>query len=168
MAFVVAAGGFTLRVGRGGSLSTNFSRTSVRVPRRARLFCTATPDGSTGSTVPAASETEESKPYEVPTLDLDGEAVKDRVMSMASDVGARPAYYGKVVAYISGALVALTIVRAVVSAVDAIPVLPSVLELIGLGYTSWFIWRYVLFKESREELMEEIEDLVGRARPSSE
>jgi hypothetical protein len=27
------------------------------------------------------------------------------------------------------------------------------MELVGLGYTAWFVWRYLLFKSSREELV---------------
>lgn len=86
-------------------------------------------------------------------------------MEVVTDVGARPLYYGKIVGYAVGALISFTVLRAVVAAVDSIPVLPGALELIGLGYTAWFVWRYVLFKESREELLEEIEDFLGRAKP---
>jgi len=30
---------------------------------------------------------------------------------------------------------------------------------VGLGYTAWFTYRYLLFKSSREELLEDIEEL---------
>lgn len=86
-------------------------------------------------------------------------------MEVVSDVSARPLYYGKIAAYAAGSLVAFTILRAVVNAVDSIPVLPGALELVGLGYAAWFVWRYVLFKESREELLAEIEEFIGKARP---
>lgn len=86
-------------------------------------------------------------------------------MAVVSDVGERPLYYGKIVGYGVGGLVVLTVLRAIVTAVDSIPILPSALELIGLGYTAWFFWRYIIFKESREELVEEIEQFLGRARP---
>jgi hypothetical protein len=35
--------------------------------------------------------------------------------------------------------------------------LPKVMELVGLGYTSWFIYRYVLFQDGRKDLGEDIE-----------
>jgi hypothetical protein len=38
---------------------------------------------------------------------------------------------------------------AVVSFVNAVPLLPKLMELIGLGYSSWFIYRYLLFKARR-------------------
>lgn len=86
-------------------------------------------------------------------------------MDIVSDVGSRPLFYGKIAGYAVGGLVTITVLRAVVAAVDSLPVLPGALELVGLGYTAWFVWRYVLFKESREELLEEIEDFLGRAKP---
>jgi hypothetical protein len=36
------------------------------------------------------------------------------------------------------------------------------MELVGLGYTTWFVYRYVLFKESRKELVEQVDALVAR------
>jgi hypothetical protein len=36
---------------------------------------------------------------------------------------------------------------------------PKLFELIGLGYSAWFTYRYLLFKSSREELVEDIEVL---------
>lgn len=115
-----------------------------------------------------STSTTDATPVEAyPAVDIDPEAIKERALAAVEDVTARPAYYGKIAAYALGALVGVTILKAVVTAVDSIPVLPSLLELIGLGYTTWFIWRYVLFKESREELLEEIEDFLGRAKPNA-
>ncbi|XP_057857665.1 protein CURVATURE THYLAKOID 1A, chloroplastic isoform X2 [Cryptomeria japonica] len=37
--------------------------------------------------------------------------------------------------------------------------LPKVMELIGLSYSLWFTYRYLLFKESRKELAANIEEL---------
>lgn len=37
--------------------------------------------------------------------------------------------------------------------------IPKVFELVGLGYTAWFTYRYLLFKSSREELVQDIEVL---------
>lgn len=46
-----------------------------------------------------------------------------------------------------------------VGAVNGIPLLPKLLELVGLGYTSWFVYRYLLFKSSRQELAADLEEL---------
>ncbi|KAL7104318.1 hypothetical protein ACP275_08G236500 [Erythranthe tilingii] len=58
-----------------------------------------------------------------------------------------------------GAALALWLSAAVIGAVDSIPVLPKVLELIGLGYTIWFSSRYLIFKENRDELFARVEQI---------
>ena len=40
--------------------------------------------------------------------------------------------------------------------------LPKLLELVGLTYTGWFVYRYLLFKESREELVEEVNQIKAK------
>lgn len=42
--------------------------------------------------------------------------------------------------------------------------LPKLFELVGLGYSAWFTYRYLLFKSSREELVEDIEALKKKIR----
>ncbi|XP_050230788.1 protein CURVATURE THYLAKOID 1C, chloroplastic [Mercurialis annua] len=53
-----------------------------------------------------------------------------------------------------------------VSAVDKLPVLPSILELIGILYSSWFVYRYLLFKPDREEIFrivnKSVSDILGQ------
>ena len=58
-----------------------------------------------------------------------------------------------------GALIALLILSKIISAIDSVPLLPNVLEIVGTGYSVWFITRYLLFKESRDELFAKFEDL---------
>jgi len=41
----------------------------------------------------------------------------------------------------------------------AVEQLPKIMELVGLGYTGWFVYRYLLFKESRKDLASDIETL---------
>jgi hypothetical protein len=43
--------------------------------------------------------------------------------------------------------------------INAIPLFSSTFELIGFGFTSWFVYRYLLFAESRQELSQEYQDL---------
>jgi len=64
-----------------------------------------------------------------------------------------------VLLYAGGAVVVVWASATVVSFVNAVPVLPKLMELVGLGYSSWFVYRYLLFKESRAELLEDIESL---------
>jgi hypothetical protein len=66
---------------------------------------------------------------------------------------------------ISG-IVTVYITLAVLDAIDDIPLLAPVLELVGLGYTAWFIYRYLWKAENRQELIKEFEafksQVVGR------
>ncbi|XP_004300075.1 PREDICTED: protein CURVATURE THYLAKOID 1C, chloroplastic isoform X1 [Fragaria vesca subsp. vesca] len=41
-----------------------------------------------------------------------------------------------------------------ITAIDRLPLLPTVLEVVGILYSSWFIYRYLLFKPDREELFQ--------------
>ncbi|KAL6605807.1 hypothetical protein ACP70R_028146 [Stipagrostis hirtigluma subsp. patula] len=64
-----------------------------------------------------------------------------------------------VLLYGGGAVVAVWLSSVVVGAINAVPLLPKIMELVGLGYTGWFVYRYLLFKESRKELATDIESL---------
>lgn len=159
------------------SFSNGLSTTTLRRPQlcisstssfRPMVMTTTPPETQSEDTSTfRASDPTTSSPA-VESYELDTDAIKDKAMEVVSDVSTRPFFYGKIAAYGVGALVIVTVLRAVVVAVDSIPVLPGALELIGLGYTVWFVWRYVLFQDSRKELLEEIEEFVGRARPKSE
>lgn len=61
--------------------------------------------------------------------------------------------------YAGGALLALWIASSVVGAFNSIPLVPKLFELVGLVYSAWFVYRYLLFKSSREELLRDIDDL---------
>ncbi|KAI8564946.1 hypothetical protein RHMOL_Rhmol03G0222600 [Rhododendron molle] len=83
--------------------------------------------------------------------------------------------------YGGGAIVALWLSSIVVDAINSVPLisvvkfhytvlkyflstvtynqLPRITELVGLGYTGWFVYRYLLFKSNRNELAAEIEAL---------
>ncbi|CAI0423182.1 unnamed protein product [Linum tenue] len=46
-------------------------------------------------------------------------------------------------------------------AIDKLPVFPSLLEVVGILYSTWFVYRYLLFKPNREELVEIINKSVS-------
>ncbi|XP_030528401.1 protein CURVATURE THYLAKOID 1D, chloroplastic [Rhodamnia argentea] len=70
--------------------------------------------------------------------------------------------------YAGGAVFALWLVSAVVGAIDSIPLFPKLMEVVGLGYTFWFTSRYLLFKDSREELASKIEELKEQVLGSND
>ncbi|XP_022770526.1 protein CURVATURE THYLAKOID 1A, chloroplastic-like [Durio zibethinus] len=64
-----------------------------------------------------------------------------------------------VILYGGGAIVAVWLSSILVGAINSVPLLPKIMELVGLGYTGWFVYRYLLFKSSRKELATDIEAL---------
>nr|XP_023886449.1 protein CURVATURE THYLAKOID 1D, chloroplastic isoform X1 [Quercus suber] len=64
-----------------------------------------------------------------------------------------------VLLYGGGALVALWLSSVFVGAIDSIPLFPKLMEVVGVGYTFWFSYRYLIFKKNREELAVKIEEL---------
>jgi hypothetical protein len=57
------------------------------------------------------------------------------------------------------AIVAVKLTLAILAAINDIPLLAPMFELVGLGYTGWFVYRYLLTKSSRQELVQEFEAL---------
>jgi hypothetical protein len=51
-----------------------------------------------------------------------------------------------------GSFVGVKVTLALLSALNEIPLVEPTLELIGLGYTSWFIYRFVVKADNRQEL----------------
>ncbi|GLT79844.1 hypothetical protein SLA2020_513170 [Shorea laevis] len=43
-------------------------------------------------------------------------------------------------------------------AIDRLPLIPGVLEVVGIGYTGWFAYKYLVFKPDREALIQKIKD----------
>lgn len=96
-----------------------------------------------------------------------------RVGTQVSDFLAQlPDYIGKFfndykqpitsVGLIFGSIIAVKVVLAVLDALDDIPLLTPTFELVGIGYSVWFINRYLLKASSRQELAQEIQGLRGQ------
>ncbi|KAI7752576.1 hypothetical protein M8C21_016988 [Ambrosia artemisiifolia] len=64
-----------------------------------------------------------------------------------------------VIIYGGGAVVAVWLSSILVGAINSVPLLPKIMELVGLGYSGWFVYRYLLFKSSRKELATDIESI---------
>ncbi|WZZ48012.1 hypothetical protein YC2023_048119 [Brassica napus] len=53
----------------------------------------------------------------------------------------------------------LKIVNIVVQqAIDRLPLVPGVLEVVGIGYTGWFAYKNLVFKPDRESLFQKVKD----------
>jgi hypothetical protein len=56
-----------------------------------------------------------------------------------------------------GIIVGIKLTLAILSAINEIPLLAPTFELVGIGYTSWFVYRYLLQASTRKELTDEID-----------
>ncbi|XP_058738817.1 protein CURVATURE THYLAKOID 1B, chloroplastic-like [Vicia villosa] len=48
----------------------------------------------------------------------------------------------------------------VISAIDRLPLVPGVLEVVGIGYTGWFAYKNIIFKPDRDVLVQKIKGTV--------
>lgn len=67
---------------------------------------------------------------------------------------------------IFGSIVSVKLTLALLGAINDVPLLQPIFELVGLGYSIWFVYRYLLKASNREELGQEFNKLkdqvVGR------
>ncbi|HEY9668399.1 MAG TPA: CAAD domain-containing protein, partial [Coleofasciculaceae cyanobacterium] len=57
------------------------------------------------------------------------------------------------------AIISLKVVTAVLSAINGLPLVKPTFELIGFGYTLWFVYRYLLLSSRRQELVKVTQSL---------
>lgn len=82
----------------------------------------------------------------------------------------------KPIVYILGAILtavfALNLVLGIIGFVTHLPIISGLLELVGLGYTVWFVNRYLLKAETRQELSQKLEemkqDVIGATKPAAD
>lgn len=72
---------------------------------------------------------------------------------------------------IFGSIVSVKLTLALLDAVNDIPLLAPTFELIGFGYTAWFIYRYLWRASNRQELATSFDSLkdqvLGKGTPKS-
>ncbi len=66
------------------------------------------------------------------------------------------------VGLIIGAIVAVKVILAILDALNDIPLVAPTFELIGIGYSAWFVYRYLLKASTRQELTHEITTLKSQ------
>lgn len=91
------------------------------------------------------------------------EQAKEILAKVASVLGDAPEYVVQtfneykrpitVIGLVLGVLIAIKMTFAILSAINDIPVLAPTMELIGLIYTGWFLYRYLLKATNRSELL---------------
>jgi hypothetical protein len=63
------------------------------------------------------------------------------------------------VGLVIGAVIATKLVLAILDSINDIPLLSPTFELIGLGYSAWFVYRYLLRASNRKELADDFNAL---------
>ncbi len=64
-----------------------------------------------------------------------------------------------ILAWLLAAVVTAKIILAVLDAINDVPLAQPVLELIGIIYTTWFVFRYLIKESTRQELTTEIDSI---------
>ncbi|PUZ71064.1 hypothetical protein GQ55_2G284900 [Panicum hallii var. hallii] len=101
----------------------------------------------------AAKEEEEEKEEEVQSEPVSWDVLNQIGVELDSDKSYSALVYG------TSAVVAIWISSIVVSALDSVPLVPQVMEVVGLGFTIWFTSRYLIFKENRDELITRVSSI---------
>ena len=63
------------------------------------------------------------------------------------------------VGLILGAFISVKLLLAILDAINEVPLLAPTFELVGLGYSSWFVYRFLLKDANRQELTENFTSL---------
>lgn len=97
------------------------------------------------------------------------ENIKNTVVDILSEL---PDYVGSffnqyqkpivTVTLLIAVLVTIKVTFAVVDAVNEIPLLSPIFELVGMGYSIWFVYRYMLRASTRQELWQEINGIKAQ------
>ncbi|HEY9763808.1 MAG TPA: CAAD domain-containing protein [Trichocoleus sp.] len=112
----------------------------------------------------ATTDSETSFPSEGTSQQL--QQVWDKVSALLADLPEYVTDFFKeyqrpiiTVGLIFASIVSVKLVLAILGAINEIPLLSPTLELIGLTYSGWFIYRYLLRAANRQELVEDINTL---------
>eukprot|EP00179_Madagascaria_erythrocladioides_P020316 CAMPEP_0198334338 /NCGR_PEP_ID=MMETSP1450-20131203/19550_1 /TAXON_ID=753684 ORGANISM="Madagascaria erythrocladiodes, Strain CCMP3234" /NCGR_SAMPLE_ID=MMETSP1450 /ASSEMBLY_ACC=CAM_ASM_001115 /LENGTH=168 /DNA_ID=CAMNT_0044038921 /DNA_START=149 /DNA_END=655 /DNA_ORIENTATION=- len=163
MAFAIASG-LTATTARAGGAAVCRSRAAARTARRVPAIVMDV--GGDKTETPPMDNKAKAEAYDAPSFNVDTEELtnqaKEKAKMVADDVKSRPAFYVQIASAVGVAAVTLTVLQAIINAVNGLPVLPGLFELVGLSYTSWFIWRYLIYNDTRDELVSNVREFVGK------
>lgn len=94
-----------------------------------------------------------------------GRQALESVESFPSLLGRLFDEYSRPLTLLGGVLlvvILIAIANGVLNVINLIPLVSPTLELIGLSYTGWFVWRYLIYADKRQELAQDFEVLKGR------
>jgi hypothetical protein len=136
---------------------TEYDRISSPLPERINLDM---PPDSPGSLI------------KLPTVDSTAEQWQQRGKLVSQILAELPDYIGKFVSanrrllinlgLIAAGFVTLKLTLAMLTAINDLPLLSPTFELVGIGYTIWFVRRYLLEASNRQELQQEIKKVTSQ------
>ncbi len=122
---------------------------------------------------PETTETQSKSSFisETPAAEESGiqwDALKEQIVSILSDF---PEFVGKfyqeykqpitVIGLIVATVITLKVVLGLVDVINDIPLLSPSFQLIGVAYSAWFIYRYLLRATTRQELSQNVQNLIS-------
>ncbi|KAF8092134.1 hypothetical protein N665_0423s0019 [Sinapis alba] len=96
---------------------------------------------------------------DVVTSEAQAEEEQTQVLEFLNDIKLDSDNTYSILLYGFGAILAIYLTSAIVGSLESVPLLPKLMEVVGLGYTLWFTTRYLLFKSNREELKTKISEI---------
>lgn len=106
------------------------------------------PAAEVATTEPAIAET----PEIVKTIQEAWEKVEDKYAVSSLAVAGVVALWGS---------------AGMISAIDRLPLIPGVLEVVGIGYTGWFAYKNLVFKPDRENFLRKVKETYSEILGSS-
>jgi len=85
--------------------------------------------------------------------------------SLPDQVGSFVSDYQKpliIILILLSGVVTVKVILAVLDAINEVPLLSPVFELVGMMYSGWFVYRYLLKAASRQELTQDFDELKGQ------
>ncbi|MGB0563612.1 MAG: CAAD domain-containing protein [Spirulinaceae cyanobacterium] len=67
-----------------------------------------------------------------------------------------------IVGIVFAAFITVKLTLALLSAINDVPLMAPIFEIIGIGYTGWFVYRYLWKAESRSELSQDLATLKSK------
>ncbi|KAI3818520.1 hypothetical protein L1987_12329 [Smallanthus sonchifolius] len=141
----------------------SMASTAIRLPHFPTFRCTALPNlppPQFRTSFNRVSESRRSALFHVKASEdasssIDTDELFNDLKSKWDAVENKPV----VIIYGVGGAIAIWLTSVVIGAINKVPLLPNIMELVGVGYSGWFVYRYLLFESSRKELTTNIESI---------
>jgi hypothetical protein len=133
-------------------------KTGVAIPTAAR---TSASQPKRSLTIVAVKATREPETTAKETVD-DSQAALEDVLKNVQEAWEKTDDKVAIAGLGVAGLVALWAASGLVNAVDKLPLIPDFFEIVGILFSGWFVYRYLLFKPDREELFKKIDDIKSK------